>query len=149
MAVIKEFREFAMRGSVVDLAIGVVIGAGFGKIVSSLVADILMPPVGKVLGDVNFQDLFISLDPAKTAGLASLAQAKQAGAAVIAYGAFLNAMIDFTIVALCIFLVIKTVNTMRQAPAPAEPAPTKECPLCISVIPLRATRCAHCTAEVR
>jgi len=144
---VKEFKEFAMRGNVVDLAVGLVIGGGFGKIVSSLVGDLLMPPFGKLLGNVNFHDLFISLDPEKTVGMTSLAQAKEAGAAVIAYGTFINTLIDFVIVAFCIFLLVKAINKMKRAPTPAPPA-TRECPRCISNIPLRATRCAHCTSDV-
>ncbi len=147
MGMVKEFKEFAMRGNVVDLAVGVVIGASFGKIVTSVVGDILMPPVGKLLGNVNFHDLFISLDPDKTAGVTSLAQAKEAGAAVIAYGSFINTMIDFVIVAFCIFLLIKAVNRMKGPPPPAA-VTTKDCPRCLSPIPLKATRCAHCTSDI-
>ncbi len=130
MSMIKEFKEFAMKGNVVDLAVGVIIGAAFGKIVTSVVNDILMPPIGKMMGGVNFSDLFISLDAAKTQGITTLAKAKEAGAAVIAYGSFLNTVIDFTIVAFCIFMVIKVMNSMKKKPAPAAPAgppePTKE-----------------------
>ena len=123
---LKEFKEFAMRGNVVDLAVGVIIGAGFGKIVTSMVNDVLMPPIGKVMGGVNFSDLFINLDTAKGA-FASLKAAKEAGAAVIAYGAFISAIIDFAIVAFCIFLVVKAMNAMKKKPAPAAPpGPTKE-----------------------
>ena len=147
MGVMKEFKEFAMRGNVVDLAVGVIIGAAFGKIVTSLVGDILMPPVGKLLGGVNFHDLFVSLDPDKTAGVTSLAQAQEAGAAVIAYGSFINTMIDFTIVAFCIFLLIKAVNKMK-GPPPAAAVTTKDCPRCLTSIPLKATRCAHCTSDL-
>jgi large conductance mechanosensitive channel len=148
MGMLKEFKEFAMRGNVVDLAVGIVIGAAFGKIVSSLVGDVIMPPIGKLMGGVNFSDLFISLDPEKTAGISSLAKAKEAGAAVIAYGSFINTVIDFVIVAFCIFLLIKAMNRMNKRPE-AGPATTKECPLCLSTIPVKATRCAHCTAEVK
>jgi large conductance mechanosensitive channel len=147
MGMMKEFKEFAMRGNVVDLAVGVVIGGAFGKIVTSVVGDILMPPVGKLLGNVNFNDLFISLDPDKTAGVTSLAQAKEAGAAVIAYGSFINTMIDFVIVAFCIFMLIKAMNKMKKAPEPG-PATTKDCPRCLSTIPIKATRCASCTSDV-
>ena len=125
MSMIKEFKEFAMRGNVVDLAVGVVIGAAFGKIVTSMVNDILMPPIGKVMGGVNFSDLFINLEPAK-GSFQSLKAAKDAGAAVIAYGSFINTIIDFTIVAFCIFLVVKAMNTMKKKPAPAAPAPPPE-----------------------
>ena len=130
MSLIKEFKEFAMKGNVVDLAVGVIIGAAFGKIVTSVVNDILMPPIGKMMGGVNFGDLFISLDAAKTQGITSLAKAKESGAAVIAYGSFINTVIDFTIVAFCIFMVIKVMNSMKQKPATAAPSappePTKE-----------------------
>lgn len=122
---IKEFKEFAMRGNVVDLAVGVVIGAAFGKIVTSMVNDVLMPPIGKAMGGVNFADLFINLDPAKGT-FASLKAAKEAGAAVIAYGAFINTVIDFIIVAFCIFLVVKGMNTLKRKPVPAAPAPPPE-----------------------
>jgi large conductance mechanosensitive channel len=129
MSMIKEFKEFAMRGNVVDLAVGVIIGAAFGKIVTSVVNDIIMPPIGKLMGNVNFSDLFISLDPAKTQGITSLVKAKEAGAAVIAYGAFINTVIDFIIVAFCIFMVVKGMNTLKKKPAPAPaapPEPTRE-----------------------
>ena len=125
MSMIKEFKEFAMRGNVVDLAVGVIIGAAFGKIVTSMVNDILMPPIGKLMGGVNFSDLFVNLDPSKGA-FASLKAAKDAGAAVIAYGAFVNTVIDFLIVAFCIFLVVKGMNALKKKPAPAAPAPPPE-----------------------
>ncbi len=120
MSMLKEFKEFAMRGNVVDLAVGVIIGGAFGKIVTSLVNDVIMPPIGKLMGGVNFGDLFINLDPSKGA-FASLQQAKDAGVAVIAYGSFINTLIDFTIVAFCIFMVIKGINSLKRKPAP-EPA---------------------------
>jgi large conductance mechanosensitive channel len=134
MGFIKEFKEFAMRGNVVDLAVGVIIGAAFGKVVTSMVNDVIMPPIGKALGGADFKDLFINLDPTKLtkAGTAvkSLADAKDAGAAVVAYGSFINNVIDFTIVALCIFMIIKLMNSMKKKPAAAAPAappePTKE-----------------------
>ena len=134
MSMIKEFKEFAMKGNVVDLAVAVIIGGAFGKIVTSVVNDIIMPPIGKVMGGVNFSDLFINLDPSKLAkdgsAIKSLAQAKEAGAAVIAYGSFINTVIDFTIVAFCIFMIIKVMNAMKKKPAPAAPAappePTRE-----------------------
>jgi large conductance mechanosensitive channel len=126
MSLIKEFKEFAMKGNVVDLAVGVIIGAAFGKIVTSVVNDILMPPIGKMMGGVNFGDLFISLDAAKTQGITTLAKAKEAGAAVIAYGSFINTVIDFTIVAFCIFMVIKVMNSMKQKPTPATPSAPPE-----------------------
>jgi large conductance mechanosensitive channel len=130
MSLIKEFKEFAMRGNVVDMAVGIIIGAAFGKIVTSVVNDVIMPPIGKAMGGVNFADLFISLDSAKTQGITSLAKAKEAGAAVIAYGSFINTVIDFTIVAFCIFMIVKVMNTLKKKPAPAAPVappePTKE-----------------------
>ena len=134
MGMIKEFKEFAMKGNVVDLAVAVIIGGAFGKIVTSVVNDIIMPPIGKVMGGVNFSDLFINLDPSKLAKdgsiIKSLAQAKEAGAAVIAYGSFFNTVIDFTIVAFCIFIMIKAMNSLKKKPAPAAPAappePTRE-----------------------
>lgn len=122
---LKEFKEFAMRGNVVDLAVGVIIGGAFGKIVTSMVNDVLMPPIGKAMGGVNFADLFISLDSAK-GPFTSLKAAKDAGVAVIAYGSFINTVIDFTIVAFCIFMVIKGMNSLKKKPAPAAPAPPPE-----------------------
>ena len=110
MGMMKEFKEFAMRGNVVDLAVGIIIGGSFGKIVTAMVGDVLMPPIGKLMGNVNFGDMFISLDPEKTAGITSLVKAKETGAALIAYGAFINTVIDFVIVAFCIFLIVKLMN---------------------------------------
>ena len=134
MSLIKEFKEFAMKGNVVDLAVAVIIGGAFGKIVTSVVNDIIMPPIGKLMGGVNFSDLFINLDPSKLAKdgsvIKSLAQAKEAGAAVIAYGSFINTVIDFTIVAFCIFMIVKAMNSLKKKPAPSAPAappePTRE-----------------------
>ena len=127
MSIIKEFKEFAMKGNVVDLAVGVIIGVAFGKVVTSVVNDIIMPPIGKAMGGVNFTDLFLNLDPSKLAKdgsvIKSLAQAKEAGAAVIAYGSFINTVIDFTIVAFCIFMIVKVMNSLKKKPAPAVPAP--------------------------
>lgn len=124
MSIVKEFKEFAIKGNVVDMAVGVIIGGAFGKIVSSVVADIIMPPVGKALGGVNFADLFLSLDPEKTKGITTLAKAKEAGAAVIAYGQFINVCIDFLILAFCVFLMVKAINTVRkQLEKPVVPAP--------------------------
>lgn len=125
MGLIKEFKEFAMRGNVVDLAVGVIIGVAFGKIVTSMVNDILMPPIGKAMGGVNFSDLFINLEPGKGT-FQSLKAAKDAGVAVIAYGSFINTVIDFTIVAFCIFVVIKAMNALKRKPAPVAPAPPPE-----------------------
>jgi large conductance mechanosensitive channel len=151
MGFFKEFKAFVMRGNVIDLAVGVIVGGAFGKIVTSLVNDIVMPPIGKLLGNVNFADLFLSLDPEKTAGINSLARARETGAAVIAYGAFLNNVLDFLIIAVCIFLGIKGINELQKSIAPpptADPA-TKECPFCVMQIPSKATRCPHCTSELK
>jgi large conductance mechanosensitive channel len=124
MSMIKEFKEFAMRGNVVDLAVGVVIGAAFGKIVTSMVSDVLMPPIGKLMGGVNFTDLFVNLDSVK-GPFASLKAAKDAGAAVIAYGSFINTLIDFVIVAFCIFMVVKGMNTLKKKPVPVAVVPAE------------------------
>ncbi len=143
---IKEFKEFIMRGSVLDLAIGIIIGAAFAAVVNSLVNDIIMPPIGYLLGGVNFADLFISLD-----GQAydSLVAAQDAGAATINYGLFINAIIVFLVVAFVIFMIIKAVNRAQgeEEETPAEPT-TKECPYCLSEIALEATRCPHCTSKL-
>ncbi len=143
----KEFKEFIMRGTVMDLAVGIVIGAAFGAIVTSLVKDIIMPPIGLLLGKINFTDLFINLSGTQ---YSSLKAAQDAGAATINYGLFLNTIINFIIVALAIFFVVKGVNRMRKpAPAAAPAAPTtKECPHCFTEIPLKATRCPNCTSEL-
>ncbi|HYF50253.1 MAG TPA: large conductance mechanosensitive channel protein MscL [Planctomycetota bacterium] len=151
MGLIKEFKDFAARGNVIDMAVGVIIGAAFGKIVSSAVSDIIMPPIGKALGNVNFSDLFYSLDPEKTANITSLAKARETGAAVIAYGSFINTLIDFTIVAFCIFLMVKAINELKkrfEAPPPAAAPTTKDCPRCLMSVPVKATRCGHCTSDI-
>jgi large conductance mechanosensitive channel len=140
----KEFRAFIMRGNVVDLAIGVIIGAAFGKIVTSLVNDILMPPIGLLLGQVDFSNIFITLS---TQQYPSMAAAKAAGAPTINIGVFINAVIDFAIVAFVVFLVMRYVNRMMPKPA-AAPTTTKDCPRCATAIPLAATRCPHCTSEL-
>jgi large conductance mechanosensitive channel len=142
---LKEFKEFAMRGNVLDLAIGVIIGAAFGKIVSSFVADVLMPPIGKLMGGVDFSNLFIVLGPGH---YDSLKAAKDAGAATLNYGLFINSVIDFLIVAFAIFLVVKAVNRAMPKPAPAAAPATKECPFCLSAVPAKATRCAFCTSSL-
>jgi len=144
---LKEFKEFAMRGNVLDMAVGIIIGAAFGRIVSSVVSDIIMPPIGLVLGHVDFSNLFLNLSGTH---YESLADAKKAGAAVIAYGTFLNTIIDFLIVAFVVFLLVKQVNRlMKPQPAAAAP-PTKECPYCRSGgLAILATRCPHCTAEFK
>ena len=141
---LKEFKEFIVRGNVLDLAVGIIIGASFGKIVTSLVNDILMPPVGLVLGKVDFANLFIDLSGA---GHPTLAAAKAAGAATINYGTFLNTIIDFVIVAFVIFLVIRQANRLRRQPAPPPPS-TKDCTFCYSAIPIKATRCPNCTSQL-
>ncbi len=142
---LREFKEFAMRGSVVDLAVGLVIGVAFGKIVTSFVNDILMPPIGLALGKVSFENLFINLS---STSYATLAEAKAAGAATINYGLFINAILDFVIVAFAIFLLIRQVNKMRAKPEIAAPATVRECPYCLSTVPINAKRCAHCTSEI-
>jgi len=141
---IKEFREFVMRGNVLDLAIAVIIGGAFGKIVTSFVNDVLMPPIGLLLGGVDFTNLFIALDGNL---YESLEAAKAAGAATINYGVFLNTVIDFIIVAFVIFLIVKSANKMRK-PAPAAEPTTKDCPYCFTTIPLKATRCPNCTSQL-
>lgn len=152
MGLIKEFRDFAMRGNVMDMAVGVIVGGAFGKIVASLVGDVLMPPIGKALGGVNFKDLYFSLDPEKSKGLESLDQVKEAGVPVVAYGAFLNVVIDFAILAFCVFIMVKIMNTIRaktEKPKPAAEATEKDCPRCLMKIPVKATRCGHCTSDLQ
>lgn len=144
MGFVGEFKEFAMKGNVLDMAVGIVIGAAFGGIVSSLVKDIVMPPLGLFLGKVNFTDLFISLDGKS---YASLAAAQAAGAPTINYGLFINTIINFIIVALAIFVVIRQVNAAKRRPAPPEPN-TKECPYCKESIPKAAVKCSHCTSDL-
>lgn len=146
MGMVAEFKEFAMRGNVVDMAVGVVIGGAFGKIVSSMVGDVIMPVVGKIVGNVDFSSLYIDLSGA---GHASLAAAKEAGAATLNYGLFINSVFDFVIVAACIFAVIKLMNRMKKTEAPAPAAPTtKDCPECCLSIPIKAKRCGHCAVAV-
>lgn len=145
MGMMQEFKEFAVKGNVVDLAVGVIIGGAFGKIVTSFVSDIVMPPLGMVMGKVNFTDLFINLSDKP---YDSLKAAKDAGAPVISYGVFINTMIDFIIIAFVIFLVIKQINRMKKEPAPAPPN-TKDCPHCLSAIPINATKCGFCTSDLK
>ena len=141
----KEFKEFAMRGNVLDMAVGIIIGAAFGKIISSFVSDVLMPPIGLLLGKVDFTSLFIDLSGNHSA---TLAAAKAINAPTLNYGVFINTVIDFLLVAFAIFLVVKQVNRFKR-PAEAPPAPaTRECPMCTSTIPLKAKRCPQCTADV-
>ncbi len=142
----KELKAFIMRGNVLDLAVAVIIGGAFGKIVSSLVNDIIMPPIGLLLNGVNFVDLFWAMNGEK---YVSLAAAQAAGAPVLAYGSFIKNVVDFLIVAIVIFLIIKGINSLSKKPAPAPAAPTtKECPYCCSTIALKATRCPNCTSEL-
>ena len=144
---LKEFREFAMKGNVVDLAVGVIIGAAFGKIVDSLVKDIVMPPIGKLLGGVDFSNLFIILGGGGP--FPSLKAAQDAGAATLNYGVFINAMINFLIIAFALFMVIKAMNRMKREEAAAPPPPTsKVCPQCQMEIPIKAVKCGHCTSTV-
>ncbi len=141
----KEFKEFIMKGSVMDLAIGVIIGGAFGKIVSSLVDDVIMPPIGLLFGDVNFSNLFINLGKTR---YATLAEAQAAGAPSLNYGLFINNIIYFLIIALIIFLMVKALNRLtKKVETPAEPD-TRECPHCLSVIPKKADRCPHCTSQI-
>jgi large conductance mechanosensitive channel len=143
---LKEFKEFIMRGNVLDLAVAVIIGAAFGKIITSLVNDILMPPIGLLLGKVDFSNLFLNLSGSP---YATLKDAQNAGAATINYGIFINNVIDFIIVALVIFLVVKLANQLQKTKKIEEAAPTtKECPYCLSKIPLKATKCSYCTSKI-
>jgi len=141
----KEFKEFIMRGNVMDLAVGIIIGAAFGKIITSFVSDILMPPIGLLLGKVDFANLFINLSGTH---YETLKAAKDAGAPTINYGSFLGTIVDFLIVAFVIFLIIRQVNRLRRTPEEAA-AEVRECPFCLSTIPLNATRCAHCTSDLK
>ena len=142
---LKEFKEFAMRGNVVDLAVGVIIGAAFGKIVSSLVDDVIMPPIGRLLGHVDFSGLFINLGDKP---YESLRLAKDAGAPTLNYGLFLNSIINFLIVAFVVFIVVQWMNRLTKKEAPAAAPTTKDCPQCAMAIPLAAKRCGHCTAQL-
>ncbi len=148
---LKEFKEFAMKGNVLDMAIGIIIGAAFGPIVGSLVSDIIMPPIGMLLGNVDFSNLFVVVkEGAQAAPYASVAAAKAAGAVTINYGLFINTIINFIIVAFAIFIMVKMINKMkREQPAPAAVPTTKECPSCLMTIPLKATKCGHCTSDIK
>jgi large conductance mechanosensitive channel len=139
----KEFKEFAMRGNVLDMAVGIIIGAAFGQIVTSFVQDVLMPPIGRLLGHVDFSNLFVNLSGTH---YPTIAAAKAAGAVTLNYGLFLNTIINFLIVAFAVFLLVRQVN-LAPKPAPA-PAATRDCPYCLSGIPMKATKCAHCTSEL-
>ena len=143
----KDFKEFVMRGNMLDMAVGIIIGAAFGTIVSSLVSDIIMPPIGLLLGGVDFSNFFAVIKG--TGSFETLAAAKEAGAVTINYGVFINALISFLIIAFVLYMIIRTFNKLKrkEEPAPAEPT-TKECPFCLSSIPIKATKCAHCTSAL-
>jgi large conductance mechanosensitive channel len=141
----KEFKQFAARGSVIELAVGVIIGAAFGKVVASLVSDVVMPPIGLILGNVDFRNLYIALDGQT---YATLADAQKAGAATINYGLFINTIVEFLIVALVVFLLVRQVNRWMPPPVVAPDEPRRDCPFCASSIPVRARRCPFCTSEV-
>jgi large conductance mechanosensitive channel len=147
----KDFKEFIMRGNVIDMAVGIVIGAAFGVIIKSLVEDVIMPPVGLLLGNVDFSNLFLILKEGTIAGpYASLVDAKKSGAVTINYGMFINTVISFLIIAFTIFLVIRNINKLRREKEVPPVAPTtKECPYCLSAVPIKATRCAYCTSELK
>ncbi|HBM83723.1 MAG TPA: large conductance mechanosensitive channel protein MscL [Halieaceae bacterium] len=147
---LKEFKEFAMRGNVIDMAVGIIIGGAFGTIVKSLVNDVIMPPIGLLLGGVDFSDLFITLKQGVVAGpYLTLASAQEAGAVTISYGLFINAVISFLIVAFAVFLLIRSINRLkREEEAPAAEPTERECPFCLSSVPLKATRCSHCTSAL-
>ena len=142
---LKEFKAFVMRGNVMDLAVGVIIGAAFGKIVSSLVDDVLMPPIGQLVGKVDFSKLFVSLDGKSYADLEA---AKTAHAATLNYGVFLNTIINFLIVAFCVFIIVQIVHRSTAKPEPAAAPTTKDCPQCAMTIPIQAKRCGHCTSQL-
>jgi large conductance mechanosensitive channel len=148
MSIVSEFKEFAMKGNVVDLAVGVIIGGAFGKIVDSLVKDIVMPMVGRLLGGVDFKHLYINLG---SKAFETLEAAEKAGAPIVKYGAFINTVVDFVIIAFAIFMAIKVMNRLKRAEEAAAPAAptTRECPHCLSVIPLKASRCPHCTSQLQ
>jgi large conductance mechanosensitive channel len=149
---LKEFKEFAMKGNVLDMAVGIIIGAAFGSIIASLVSDVLMPPIGLLLGNVDFSNLFLVLKQGATAAgpYATLAEAQKAGAVTVNYGLFINSIINFVIIAFAIFMMIRWMNRLKRQPVQAAPTPTtKECLYCLSTIPLKATRCPQCTSELK
>lgn len=151
MGMIKEFKEFAVKGNVMDMAVGIIIGAAFGTIVKSFVADVIMPPIGLLLGNVDFSNLFMILkDGAEGLGsYATLAEAQAAGAVTLNYGQFINTIISFLIIAFAIFIVIKNMNKLkREEPAPVAEPTTKDCPFCLTAIPIKAVRCPHCTSNI-
>lgn len=145
---LKAFRDFALRGNVVDMAVGIIIGTAFGAIVKSLVSDLLMPPIGLLLGNVDFANLFLVLSEGTVAGpYATLAAAREAGAVTLNYGLFINSVVSFVIVAFAVFVLIRNLNRMKRAEEPAAPT-TRDCPHCCTTIPLAATRCPHCTSAL-
>ena len=144
MGFIGEFKEFAVKGNVIDMAVGIIIGAAFGSIVNSLVKDVIMPPIGMLMGGINFADMFVALDGK---AYATLSEAQAAAAPTINYGLFINSIISFIIVALAIFVLIKQINAMKKQPAPPDPN-TKECPYCKESIPKAAVKCSHCTSDL-
>ncbi len=145
----QEFKKFALRGNMLDLAVGLIIGSAFGAIVTSLVKDVIMPPIGLLLGGVDFTNLYVLLREGDPAGpYAALADAQAAGAVSINYGAFINTIVSFIIIALAVFLLVRGVNKLLPQPAPAAALATRECPYCLSAVPLKATRCPHCTSEL-
>jgi len=150
MGFVKEFREFAVKGNVVDMAVGIIIGGAFGTVVSSFVNDVMMPPLGMLVGDIDFQDLMLVLKEGSTPGpYETLTAAKDAGAVTLNVGLFINAAVSFTIVAFAVFLLVKGVNRLkREEAAPPPPPSTRECPFCASAVPLKAKRCPHCTSEI-
>ncbi len=146
---LQEFKKFAMRGNVVDMAVGIIIGGAFGTIVKSLVDDVIMPPIGLLLGGVDFSDLFITLKEGAVAGpYGTLAAAQNAGAVTLSYGLFINSVISFLIVAFAVFLLIKSINKLQSAEETTEEPTTKDCPHCLTSIPLKASRCPNCTSEL-
>jgi large conductance mechanosensitive channel len=148
---LKEFKEFAIRGNVIDMAVGIIIGAAFGTIVNSLVQDVIMPPIGLLLGNVDFSNIFAVIKEGKVAGpYASVAAAKSAGAVTINFGVFVNTIISFILIAFAVFLLVRTINRMRREEEAPPPVPTtKECTYCFSNIPIKATRCPNCTSELK
>jgi len=145
----KEFKEFAMKGNVMDMAVGIIIGGAFGTIVGSLVKDVLMPPLGLLLGGVDFSNIFVVLKEGAQAGpYATVAAAQAAGAVTLNVGLFLNAVVSFLIVAFAVFLMVRTLNRLKRAEAPVAPT-TKDCPFCATAIPIPAVRCPHCTSELK
>jgi large conductance mechanosensitive channel len=148
---LKEFKQFAMRGNVVDMAVGIIIGAAFGSIINSLVNDVIMPPIGLLLGKVDFSNLYLILREGAVAGpYGSLADAKTAGAVTLNYGVFFNTLVSFVIVAFAVFLLIRAINRLqREEETPAEEPETKDCPFCMSKISIKATRCPYCTSQLQ